>query len=123
METRKVHVEFVIVNQSELQDTFAAFFRTMGCQMGSVEKPGRRGAVTLSSSLMDKFGEACVQSKGFFDVNFRAGGFREIDLDNEVVTVPIRGKVAKGLLEAIDHFEDEDNRVIHPTRRRALEAE
>ena len=56
METRKVHVEFVIVNQSELQDTFAAFFRTMGCQMGSVEKPGRRGAVTLSSSLMDKYG-------------------------------------------------------------------
>lgn len=113
------YVKFEIKNLHELQDTFANFFRTMGEQMSPDENCRHHGYPRVSLAMLHKIVEMYSSHKGFFDISFRECPLWEFDLENQVVTIPVEGKVSEGLLEAIEFFEDEDNRVIHPARIRA----
>ena len=121
MDDKVIRVKFRVENEDDLQGTFTAFFRTMGCQMAAVKKPGRRGAVTVSSSMNDRLFEGYSNWKGFFEVDVFQDGHWEIDLDNEIVTIPLLVRPSEGLLEAIDYFEEEENRVVHPRHLRSVE--
>ena len=107
-------LELRIENENEIQEVFADFFRTMGCQMGptfSSENTNNRGFCT-TYPILKKFGEAMQKGDSLFHADVEPGLLWEIDFDRDVVVIPVSVKVTQALLDAIDYFEDEKNRVV-----------
>ncbi len=110
--------ELRIENEVEVQEIFDGFFRTMGQQMGpSFSETARRGSFSVSSAIVDKSAELLREGGILFHVDVTASPFWEIDFDREVVTVPVCVEVSKGLLEAIEFFDNAENRVVLPRYR------
>ena len=108
-------LELRIENEDEIQKIFADFFRTMGSQMGpSFSREARKGSFSVSSAIVDKTAETFRKGGLLFYVDVNTSPFWELDFDNDMVTVPVHIEVPQGLLDAINYFENEENRVVLP---------
>ena len=106
--------ELSIENEDEIQKIFNDFFRTMGPQMGPTfsNEEARYGGFCTTYPILKKFGEAMEKGNNLFHVDVETGLLWEIDFDRDVVVIPVTVGVTQALLDTIDYFEDEKNRVV-----------
>ena len=85
----------------------------MGEQMApSDSKNARPNSFWVSSAIADKQSEAFHRGDFIFFAEVESSPLWEIDFDKKVVTIPVRVVPPQGLLDAIEYFKDERNRVV-----------
>ena len=89
--------ELRIENEEEVQKIFAAFFRTMGPQMGPSfsKKESRYGSYCTTYPILKKFGEAMEKGDSLFHANVESDLLWEIDFEKDVVVISVTVKVSQ----------------------------